>query len=428
MQVSVEKTGDLERRMTVQVPAGDIDDQISGRLNELRRQVRLKGFRPGKVPMNVIRQRYGKQVREEVLNQVMQSSLETAIGEQKLRVAGVTRLEPSPEPEDGGFEFTAHLEVFPEVPQIDVDGMAIERPEAEISAADIDDMIETLREQRRQWSDVDRPAADGDRIRIAYVADLDGQRIPDAGKHELAPTLGALESFPSLQQALAETSAGESKSLELTFPENYRHEALAGKTAKVELEIKAVQTSELPEVDDEFAKVFGIDGGVDKLRADVERNLQRELRTAISNRLKKTVTEGLLERYGDLALPDSSIQQEARQMQAQMQQQAQGQGEPPPVEMFRETAERRLRLGLLFGEFARQNSISIDADRVQSQLEEVAETYENPAQIIEIYRSDERLMDQLENMALEEQVIDAILDKAKVEPKAMTFKEIMEQA
>lgn len=428
MQVSVEKTGDLERRMTVQVPAGDIDAQVSGRLNELRGQVRLKGFRPGKVPMNVIRQRYGKQVREEVLNQVMQSSLESAIGEQKLRVAGVTRLEPSAELGEGDFEFTAHLEVFPEVPQIDVDGMAIERPEATISAADIDDMIETLREQRRQWSDAERPAEDGDRIRIAYVADLDGQLVPDTGKHEIAPTLGALESFPGLQDALEGVSVGDSKSLELTFPENYRHDALAGKAAKVELEVKAVETSQLPEVDDEFAKVFGIDGGVEKLRADVERNLQRELRAATSNQVKKAVTDGLLERYGDLPLPDSSIQQEARQMQAQMQQQAQGQGNPPPLEMFRETAERRLRLGLLFGEFARQNDISIDADRVQSKLEEVAETYENPAQIMEIYRSDERLMDQLENMALEEQVVDAILEKAKVEPKTMSFKEVIEKA
>lgn len=427
MQVSVEKTGDLERRMTVQVPADDIDAQISGRLNELRGQVRLKGFRPGKVPMNVIRQRYGKQVREEVLSQVMQSSLQTAIGEQKMRVAGVTRLEPTSDAEAGDFEFTAHLEVFPEVPQLDVEGLKIERPEAEITESDIDDMIETLREQRREWSDAGRPAEDGDRVRVSYLAEVDGQKVPDQGRHEIAPTLGALESFPDLQNALAGMSAGDSKTLDLTFPDNYRHEALAGKTASVDLEIKAVETSQLPNVDEEFARVFGVEGGVDKLRVDVQRNLQRELRAAVSNRIKKAVTDALLEGYGDLPLPESSIVQEAREMQAQVQQQGQGQGNPPPLDMFRETAERRLRLGLLFGEFARQNKISIDAARVQSKLEEVAETYENPAQIIEIYRSDERLMDQLENMALEEQVVDAILDKAKVETKTMSFKEMMEQ-
>jgi trigger factor len=429
MQVSVEKTGDLERRMTVQVPADDIDSKVSGRLNELRREVRLKGFRPGKVPLNVIRQRYGKQVRDEILNQVMQSSLETAIGEQDMRVAGVTRLAPSPVSEGGDFEFVADLEVFPEMPELALGDMEIERPEAEVISSDVDDMIETLRQQRREWSDAERPAEAGDRVRIAYVADLDGVRVPDNGKHELAPMLGSLKDFPDLEQALTGASAGDKKSLELTFPETYRHKALAGKTAKVELEVKTVETSELPEVNDEFAAAFGVEGGIEKLRADVERNLQRELRAATINRLKQAVTEKLLERFGDIPLPASSIRQEARQMQAQMRHQAGQQGgNPPPLEAFSEAAERRLRLGLLFGEFARQNKISIDPDRVQAKLEEVAETYENPAQIIEIYRSDERMMDQLQNMALEEQVIDAILDQAKVVTKSMSFKEALEQA
>ncbi len=429
MQVSVEKTGDLERRMTVQIPADDIDSKVSGRLNELRREVRLKGFRPGKVPLNVIRQRYGKQVREEILNQVMQSSLQSAIGEQDMRVAGVTRLEPSPVSENGGFEFVADLEVFPEMPELALGDLEIERPQAQVESSDVDDMIETLRQQRRQWSAAERPAEVGDRVRISYVADVDGQRIPGTGKHELAPTLGSLKEFPELEQALTGVSAGEEKSIELAFPESYRHKDLAGRTAKVELEVKSVESSELPEINDEFAAAFGVEGGVDSLRVDVERNLQRELRAATINRLKQAVTEQLLSRFGDLPLPASSIKQEARQMQAQMQQQAGQQGgDPPPLEAFGEAAERRLRLGLLFGEFARQNKISIDPARVQAKLEEVAETYENPAQIIEIYRSDERLMDQLQNMALEEQVIDAILDQAKVVTKSMSFKEALEQA
>jgi trigger factor len=427
MQVSMEKTGDLERRMTVQIPADDIDAKVSGRLNDLRREVRLKGFRPGKVPMNVIRQRYGKQVREEVLNQVMQSSLEEAIGEQQIRVAGVTRLAPSPDAAEGGFEFTADLEVFPEIPSLDIDDLEIEKPDAQVADSDVDDMIETLREQRREWESVERPAKNGDRIRLSYVAEVDGQRVPDKGKHEIAPTLGAMESFPELEKALTGVSAGDEKSLELTFPENYRHESLAGKTAQVKLEIKEVEASDLPEVDDDFAAAFGVEGGVEKLRADVRRNLERELRQAITNRVKKGVTEGLLARFGDIPLPGSSIAQEARQMQAQLQQQSGGQGEPPPLELFKEPAERRLRLGLLFGEFARQNDIKVDAQRVQAKLEEVAETYEHPEQIIEIYRSDERLMDQLENMALEEQVIDTIVERAKVNSKAMSFKEALEQ-
>lgn len=422
----MENTGDLERRMTVQLPAEEIDSQINGRLDKLRREIRLKGFRPGKVPMNVVRQRYGSQVRDEVLQQLMQSRLQDAIGEQQLRVAGVTRLEPQPEA-DGKFEFVADLEVFPEMPEIKVDGIEIVRPEAEVVDADVDQMIETLREQKRDWSEVDRPSQSGDRVMAAYVAHVDGEKVPETGKHEIAPILGDLESFPALGEALMGVSAGDSKTLDLTFPESYKHSGLAGKTAQVDIEIQRVEAAEMPEVDDEFAKEFGVQEGVDKLRSDVRRNLERELRQAITNRLKKSVTDGLLETYGEIPLPASSIQQEAAQMASQMQQQMGEQGEQLNPEMFKSQAEKRLRLGLLFGEFARQNEIKIDAERVDAKLAEVGETYENPQQIIEIYRSDERMMEQLENLALEEQVIDIILDRASVSSKKMSFKEALEQ-
>ncbi|MEN1728666.1 MAG: trigger factor [Pseudomonadota bacterium] len=426
MQVSVENTGDLERRMTVQLPSDEIDSQIDGRLNQLRREVRLKGFRPGKVPMNVIRQRYGQQVRDEVLQQLMQSRLQDAIGEQEMRVAGVTRLEPQPEA-DGQFQFIADLEVFPDLPEIKVDGLEITKPEAEVADSDVDDMLETLREQKREWSDADRASQVGDRVKASYIADVDGEIVPDTGRHEIMPTLGKLESFPALEEALTDVSAGDKKEMELAFPESYQHSMLAGKTAQVELEVVSVEDSTLPEVDDSFAKDFGVEEGVDKLRDDIRRNLERELRAAVTNRLKQSVTDGLLKEFGDIPLPASSIQQEAAQMAAQMQQQMGGQGAQLSPDMFSEPAEKRLRLGLLFGEFARQNEISIDPKRVDAKLNEVAETYENPAQIIEIYRSDERLMDQLENLALEEQVVDTILDRAKVSSKIMSFKEALEQ-
>jgi trigger factor len=426
MQVSVEKTGDLERRMTVQVPGDSIDSQVATRLDELRRQVRLKGFRPGKVPMNVVRQRYGKQVREEVLGQVMESSLQQAIGQEKLRVAGVSRLQPSSGLEfDGDFEFIAELEVFPELPEIDVSEFSFERPVAEVSDADVDDMIDTLREQRREWQAVERAAAEGDRVRLSYVADLDGTRIPDQGQHELAPTLGKMQSFPELEQVLLGMSAGESNSAELTFPSDYRYQALAGKTAKVELTVKKVEDSDLPEVNDEFAALFGIEGGVEQMRKDVRKNLERELRQGVASRLKLAVTDKLNERFSDLKLPRTSVIQEARQMAQQYAQQS-GHEQLPPVEQFLPTAEKRLRLGLLMGELARQHEIRIDQARVQQKLEEIADTYEEPSQIIEIYRADANLMDQLENVVLEEQVMDLVLDKAQVVDKSMSFKEALE--
>ncbi len=426
MQVSVEKTGDLERRMTVQVPGDNVTSQVNNRLNELRRQVRLKGFRPGKVPLNVVRQRYGKQVREEVLGQVMESSLQEAIGKEELRVAGVSKLEPASGTEfEGDFEFVAELEVFPEMPQIDISDMEFERPTAEVADSDVDDMINTLRQQRREWETVERAAQAEDRVRLNYVAEVDGERVPETGRHELSPTLGNMTTFPQLEEVLTGMAAGESKDVELTFPEDYRYQALAGKSAKVELKVADVEASDMPEVDDEFAESFGVDGGVEQLKADVRRNLERELRQAVTNRLKTSVTEKLSEKYADLQLPRSSVVQEARQMVQQMQQQT-GQESQLSPEQFIPAAERRLRLGMLMGELARQHDIQIDQDRVQKKLEEVADTYEDPSQIIEIYRADARLMDQLENLVLEEQVIDLVLDKATVTDKTMSFKDVLE--
>lgn len=426
MQVSVEKTGDLERRMTVQVPGGDITSQVNNRLNELRRQVRLKGFRPGKVPLNVVRQRYGKQVREEVLGQVMESSLQEAIGKEELRVAGVSKLEPASGIDfEGDFEFVAELEVFPEMPEIEIADLEFERPVAEVADSDVDDMINTLRQQRREWETVERAAATEDRVRLHYVAEVEGERVPEVGHHELAPTLGNMTTFPQLEEVLTGMSAGDSKEVELTFPEDYRYQALAGKTAKVELKIEEIQASDLPEVNDEFAESFGVEGGSEQLRADVRRNLERELRQAVTNRLKTSVTEKLSQKYADLQLPRSSVIQEARQMAQQMQQQY-GQETQLPLEQFMPMAERRLRLGMLMGELARQHEIRIDQDRVQKKLEEVADTYEDPSQIIDIYRADARLMDQLENLVLEEQVIDLVLDQAAVTDKVMSFKDVLE--
>lgn len=426
MQVSVEKTGDLERRMTVQVPGKSIDSKVSGRLGELRRQVRLKGFRPGRVPMNIIQKRYGDQVRDEILQEVMQSSLQEAIGEQEMRVAGVTRIEPKPRSGQDDFEFTAELEVFPEMPEIEVGDLEIERPQVEIGEDDVDRMIDTLREQRRTWHEVDRGADDGDRVRIGYVADLDGEKVPDVGEHELAPVIGKMASFAKLEELLRGARVGDERETELEFPKSYRHQSLAGQTVPVKLRVKAVEAPELPEVDETFAESFGVEGGVDQLRADVKKNLEREMRQAVTDRVKRAVTDGLAARYSDLDIPASAIDQEVRQMQEQMQQQT-GQ-QPPPAEQFRDGAAQRVRLGLLLAEIARQHDISIDAGRVQNKIEEMAETYDQPEQVIEVYRSEPRLMDQVENMVLEEQVVDWVLDNARVSDKTMSFSELMGQA
>ena len=424
MQVSVEKTGDLGRKLVVELPSDSIDGQVSGRLNELRRSVRLKGFRPGKVPMNVVKQRYGQQVREEVLQQVMQSSLQDAIQQQELRVAGVSRIQPGDEA-DATFTFTAEVEVFPELPEIEVSGLEIERPVVEIDETDVDDMIETLREQRREWKDAERASESGDRVKIAFHAEVDGERIPESGSRTVQPVIGGGALFDGFEAALTGVEAGDEKTVELTFPEDFRDDALAGKTADVTFEVQAVQTSDLPEADDAFAESFGVEGGMEQMRADVRRNLERELRQARTNRLKKVVTNGLAEEYKDFSLPETAIRQELGQMRAQLKQQY-GQEVAVPDEQLRPGAERRVRLGFLLAEIARQHDLDIDDARVEQHIADIADTYENPAQVVELYQSNPQLTDQVRNLVLEEQVVEWVLDNAKVTDTSMSFKELME--
>lgn len=427
MQVSVEKTGDLERRMTVQVPAEDIETRVSSRLRELRGRVRLKGFRRGKVPMNEVEKRYGKQIREEVLQQVMQSSLESAIDEQSMRVAGVSRVRPGETSGGGDFEFSADVEIYPEIEVVDPSTIEVEKPVAEIAESDVDDMIETLREQRRGWQAVEHPAESGDRVRVKYRATTEALTVPETGHHEMAPILGAGNLFEDFEQALVGSEAGSEKTIELKFPESFRDSSLAGQTAEVSFRVLAVEASELPEVDDAFAESFGVEGGVEQLRADVRRNLERELRQATITRLKQAVTDALGERYSQTGLPASLVRQEAQQMQARVQQQS-GSEQPIPLEQFTESAEKRVRIGLVMAEIAHQNEIRIDEERVRRQVQDIAETYEHPEQVVQLYNSNEQLLESVRNMVLEEQVIDWIMENANVTEKTLTFKEMMNQA
>lgn len=421
----MEKTGDLGRRLTVDLPTDEIDRKVSGRLDELRRQVRLKGFRPGKVPLNVVRQRYGAQVRQEVLQEAMQSALQEAISEQKLRVAGVSSMSPDEDADGEDFRFVAELEVFPELPAIDVSDLEIERPVVEIGESDVDDMITTLRQQRRSWSDAARPAAEGDRVSVEFHAVAGEKRIPETGAHKLQPVLGSGALFDGFEQALTGLEAGAETTVELEFPEDFGDPELAGKTAEVSLKVNAVEASEMPEADDEFAREFGIEDGMEQMRKDVRKNLEREMRGARVNRLKKAVTDGLAERYADFSLPDSAVHQEMQQMQAQLRQQY-GEQANLPVDQLRPGAERRVRLGFLLAEISRQHDLEIDPERVEARVAEIAETYENPSEVIELYRQNQQLMGQIENAVLEEQVIDWVLDNARVSDKETTFKQLME--
>lgn len=429
MQVSVENTSALERRLTVEIPASDIQSKVETRLRELSKQVRIKGFRPGKAPMNVIRQRYGKQVRQEIVTEAMQTSLQEAIQTEELRPASMPRLEPVSDADlENDIRFSALVEVYPELETVDVSTLKVERPEAEVTDADIDEMQETLQKQRIQWEAVDRTPEENDQVLVEYVAETDEGRVPPKGHQRLAIIMGD-SGFEALEKAVAKMKAGDEKSAKLKFPDDYREPALAGKKAEVELKVTAVSESSVPEIDEEFVKSFGIESGdIEDLRKEIRANLERELKQARTSMVKVNLINGLIDAHPDLAVPESMVRNEATNMAAQASGSQEEAPDPALVEANMDEARRRVRGGLIMGELARQNEIRIDGARVREAIDSVAETYEQPDEVRQLYFGNQQLLQQVENAVLEEQVVDWVMDHADVQAKAMTFREVIEGA
>ena len=429
MQVSVENTGSLERKLTVQIPAADIKGKVDNRLRELSKQVRIKGFRPGKIPMNVMQQRYGAQVRNEIMGEAVQNSLEEAIQSEDLRPATMPRLEPLAEmgPDDD-LEFSAIIEVLPELETVQVAELKVEQAEAEVTDADVDDMLETLQQQRTIWEKVDRTPEEGDQVLIQYIAQTDDGPVPEMGKHRLAILMGD-SGFESLEKAVAKLKAEDTSTTRISFPDHYREEVLAGKKLEVELEVVSVSESTVPEIDEEFIQSFGIQSGeLDDLRSEVRANLERELKQARTSVAKVNLITALIDAHPDLEVPEGMVRSEATNMAARA---AGGQGEEPDdaqVEAFMEMALRRVRGGLIMSELARQNEISIDGARVREAIDSVADTYEEPDEVRQMYFANPQLLQQVENAVLEEQVVDWVMENADVSSKSMSFKEVIEAA
>ena len=433
MQVSVENTSGLERRLTVTVPGEEIQVKVEAKLRELCKEVRIKGFRPGRVPLSVVKQRYGQQGRQDILNETIQMSLQQAIQDEELRPASMPSLEAEPQNDVGSdFEFSALLEVYPEIGELDVAAMAIERPETEVKDQDVDEMLDTLRKQRQVWNEVERTAQADDQVLLDYVAETEEGRVPAAGNQRLAVIMGA-SGFDEREEAIVNIPTGEEKNVELTFPEDFREPDLAGKKAKVDLTVVTVSEGSLPELDEEFIQGFGVeDGDLEAFKTEIQNNLERELKQATSTVLKARLIEVLLKASPDLEVPVSIVRQEAAGMVAQI---LQGQGqqvEPEQMESlaepFMEQAEGRVRAGLLLGELASQNNIHVDPSKVRAAIETAASTYEEPAEVVQLYYKNQQLMQQVESSVLEEQVVDWVLENAKVTPREMKFQEVMDAA
>ena len=431
MQVSIENLGTLGRKLTVSVPADQLESTIRQRLGELSRTVRLKGFRPGKVPGKVIEQRYGAQVRNEAVGDLIQRSFSQAVQQEKLRPAVQPQIETSGTPQDGEFKYVATFEVMPEIGTIDVSALKIVRPVAEVADADIDRMIETLRQQRRTWEDVTRAAAEGDLVMFESVTTTDEGRIPAEGVDRSGTILGSGGILIELENQLVGMAAGDERELDVTFPADYRNAALAGKAVKIAVKIVRVSEARLPELDDAFFAAFGIaSGGVEQFRNEVRSNLERELKGALMLRLKSDVVGKLLEAHPDLELPSRMIEAEARGLAHQAAEQARQRGQQVPgnisFEPFMGQARQRVAAAVLLGELARQSNIRLDNGRLQEMMQLIASTYEEPEQVIELYRKDPQLLDGLRSRVIEDQVIDWIADHADASTTTLSFEEVMQ--
>lgn len=432
MQVSVEQFGDLGRRLKVVVPSDRYAQGVHARIRELSKTVALHGFRRGKVPPMVIEKRFGQQVRDEIGNEIVRETLSEAIAQEKLRPAVTPQVQV--DAIDPEFAYTATFEVMPEFGEIEVADLEIERETAQISDADIDRMIDNLRRQRMSLKPVERGAAAGDYVSFEFCVDAGDVRVPAEGMERGLTVIGQNAVLPEIEKALEGLAAEQTASLEVDFPADYREAQLAGKHARIEAKVQRVSEVTMPEVDDAFAASFNVHGGVEQFRQEVRANLERELTQALAMRLRTQVAEKLVGRYDSVTVPEGLVKQDMetlrRQFIAEANERARRAGQPQPpepaLESFRDTARRRVLVGLLLAELAGRNQIRLDADRVRAALAAIASTYEDPSEVITLYQQNERLMDGLRSRVMDEQVAEWVADHAKTTLVERSFQEVLQ--
>ncbi len=427
MQVSVESISKLERRMQVQVPAERVTREIAARLKNISRTARLNGFRPGKAPITVIRRQFGTQVHREVIGELLQSSFAEAVTEQKLSPAGNPRIEPQSVDEGEDLKYVATFEVFPEVALKPIESMELERISASVTESDVDAMIERLRKQQMKYSKVERAAAAGDRVVIDFVGTIDGTEFAGGKGENIAIVLGEGRMLAELEQGLIGASADERRDIAVNFPADYRATELAGKRASFATLVKTVEAPALPEIDEEFCASFGVaEGGIPKLREDVAANMRRELEQNLRNRNKTAVMQQLYQ-LNPIDLPNALVESQVRDMQVEAMRRsgAKDVSQAPPREPLIEPARRRVALGLIFNDIIRRENLVPDPKRVNERLDEMVGAYGDAAAMKRAYQQNPDAMRQVESLALEDQVVDWILARAKVRETVSSFKDVM---
>jgi len=430
MQVSVETTQGLERRLTITVPADSVDGAVKSRLQQLAKTQRINGFRPGKVPVNVIKKRFGQAVRQEVAGDMMQQNFYQAIIQEKINPAGMPKFELTKDVDGQDLEFVASFEVYPEFELAPVSDIEIEKAVVEIKDEDLDNMMETLQKQHASWKEVRRKARKDDRVVIDFVGSIDGEEFDGGKAEDFTLELGKNRMIPGFEEPLVGAKKGEEVTVNVTFPEDYHAEALKGKDAVFAVTVKKVEGQELPEVDEEFAKLFGIEeGGVEALRAEVSKNMQRELNQTLKAQVKEAVIEKLLEANA-IDVPQALIDQEVNALREQAKQrfaqQGGGQNLPElPADLFKDNAKRRVSIGLILGEVIQSNELKADDAKVNEMIETAASAYEDPQEVIDYYNNNQELMQQMRNVALEEQAIEWVVANAKTTEVTKAFDEVM---
>ncbi|MEH6462579.1 MAG: trigger factor [Shewanella psychromarinicola] len=430
MQVSVETTQGLERRLTISVPAEQIEKLVKDNVLREAKRARLPGFRPGKVPIGEINKRYGKAIRQDITGEVMQRNFIEAVVAEKLNPAGAPVFTPGTT-EGETFEFVATFEIYPEVVLTGLDNIAVEQPKAEVNDANVDTMIETLRKQHATFAAVEREAVADDKVKMNFIGTIDGEEFEGGKADDFELQLGSNRMIPGFETGIVGHKTGDEFEIEVTFPEDYHAENLKGKAAKFVITLTEVQAANLPEVNDEFASLFGIaEGGLDALKTEIRKNMTRELEQALKANVKEQVITGLLA-ANDITIPKALVEGEVNVLRQQAMQRFGDQTENMPelpAELFTEQAERRVKIGLLLGEVIKTNELKAEDDRVNTLIESMASAYEDPSEVVSYYNSNKELMQNMRNVALEEQAVEALLTSAKVTVKDVAFEEFMNKA
>jgi trigger factor len=440
MATAVETLGKLERRLTISFPVADVRTEVEKRLKQQAKTARAPGFRPGKVPMKMVAAQYGYQIETDVLNDKVGRAFNEAAVENELRVAGFPKIEPKQDSEEGTLSFDATFEVYPEVVIGDLAAVEVETVSTDVSDVEIDKTIDILRKQRVHYhtkgeagehgTGGEAVAANGDRVTVDFVGTLDGVEFAGGKAEDYAFVLGEGRMLPEFEAATVGLKVGEAKTFPLAFPEDYHGKDVAGKTAEFTITLKALEWAHLPEVDAEFAQSLGIeDGSIEKMREDIKVNLEREVRARVKARNKEAVMDALV-KSTELDVPQVMIEQDSERLAEMTRQDMAQRGMdvsklPFPAEMFKDKAERRVRLGLILSQLVADNNLQATQEQVKAQIEDFSQSYEDPKEVLKYYFSDRRRLGEVEALVLEENVVNYVLGKAKLSTKTIAFDELM---